>query len=241
MPRPGVQNWLLLTVSLGFVATGILIVPTNRHIGINTLVFFGGCAIVFAGTIVRKFRFRRSRNVLKVDITGGVPIRPSRALVLSLGLALLISGSVLLFFGDAYPPIFTLLTGTVAAVGAMLLLGLFFRFLPVGYIQFDPFGLSIGGRLWTVMIPWDRISRVAPGEFHDNAVLFIWISQFEALEVQPVKHRHRALKKLASNVQWVGAPVMIMTGHYRLSLPLLVKAIERYVTDPSLRDALESR
>jgi hypothetical protein len=91
------------------------------------------------------------------------------------------------------------------------------------------------------MIPWNQIVFVAPGGPGENVMLLINISQIEAVEVRPEKYREKALKKLESNVRWFGVPVTIMPGRYGLSLPLLIKAIERYITVPASREALKER
>lgn len=172
-PRPSVRDWLLLFVGLCFMVAGILIIPENLSVGVSTLVFFGGCTIVFAGTIHRKLHFRQENKIIKADIIGGVPIRPSKTVILSLGLALFMSGSILFYFGAPYPLVYKLLSLLISSVGLCLLLGLLFGLLPVGYIQFDPTGISIGQRRWTIMIPWEQISSVSPGESEGNVILVL--------------------------------------------------------------------
>ena len=221
------------------MVAGIFTIHENLRVAAGAIVFFGGCASVFAGAILRKLRYRKESRAINVDIKGGVPIRPSRKRVLVMGLAIILSGSILLYFGDPYPLPYLLFSFVWVAMGAVLLLGVVIGILPFGFIQFDPCGLTIGQRLWNLTIPWDHIPCVAPGEQNDNVTLLIWISEIEAVVVRPEKYREKALKKLESNMLWVGVPVTIMASQYCLSLPLLIKVIERYITVPSSRKALE--
>src|SRR6266568_9091794 len=83
-PGPGIRDWALLAIGVGFTGAGLLILPFNPNVGIVTIALFGLSAVVFATTIVRKLRFRRPRP-LRAEIVGGVPIRRSRAIVLGRG------------------------------------------------------------------------------------------------------------------------------------------------------------
>jgi hypothetical protein len=240
-PRPSFRDWLLLLVSLGFAAAGGLLFREDLNAAISFIVFFGIGAFVSAGTILRKRRFRQESRVNEAEIAGGVPIRPSRKAALMTGLAMFVSGAVLLYFGDPFPLLYTLSMFALTSMGAFILLGVIFRFLPKGYIQFDPPGLSVGERLWTLTIPWDQIIFVAPGGLGDNVMLLIGISQIEAVEVRPEKYREKVLKRFKSNIRWFGVPMTIMPGRYGLSLPLLIKAMERYITVPASRETLKER
>jgi hypothetical protein len=190
-PRPSFRDWIYLLVSLGFTAGGIFLIHEDLNAAISIIVIFGGGAFVTAGTILRKLRYRRESSVIEADIAGGVPIRPSRTVALMIGLAIFISGSTLLYFGDHSPLLYRLSIFVFTSIGVCILLGLLFRILPIGYIQFDPFGLTIGLRLWTLTIPWDQIAFVTPGGFGDNNMLLIGIPQIEAVEIKPYKYREK--------------------------------------------------
>lgn len=223
------------------MAVGGLFIREDLNAAISCIVFFGIGTFVSAASILRKLRFRQESRVNEAEIVGGVPIRPSRRVALMVGLAMFIIGSVLLYFGDPFPLIYTLSVFVLTSMGACILLGVIFRFLPFGYIQFDPPGLSIGERLWTLIIPWDQIAFVVPGGLDDNVMLLLGIFQIEAVEVRPEKYREKVLKRIKSNMRWFGVPVTIMPSRYGLSLPLLIKAIERYITIPASRNALKNR
>lgn len=50
--------------------------------------------------------------------------------------------------------------------------------------------------------------------------------------------RPRIFAEFVSSLEWVGAHVMILSSQYRIELPLLVSAIERYVREPRARAGL---
>ena len=113
---------------------------------------------------------------------GSRPIKPLRSGVLALGV------------------VFRSLCWFVAAVGCLLLLGLGVGWLPVCYIQFAPPGTSIARRRWAYTIPWDRISRISAGEFHDNVALFIWLRDADPVIVHRPDRKAQVAKHFASNV-----------------------------------------
>jgi hypothetical protein len=236
-PGPGFRDWLLLGIGLAFVAMGVLIVPKHRDGGIVTIALFGTCAAIAAFTVVRKLRQARL-EATRVEVVGGVPIRPSRAVVGGVGASMLALGAILIVFSRGYGLLFWACAWFVAGVGALLSVGVATGRLPAGYLQLDPDGITIGMRRWSYTVAWDRIARVAPGELHDNAVLLIWIDRPEDVVVRPAQYQSKAHAALCTNLSWVGAHLVVMTGQYRMDLPLLLKAIERYVSDPSSRAQL---
>jgi len=236
-PGSGLTEWLVAGLSLAFVAVGVAMLRDRSEFAVPVLAFFGVCAAVAIVTIVRKYRFARLRP-LAVEIVGGVPIRPSRTYVAVLAATLLGLGFVLLPYALRESIVLLLCTGTMLATGAFLAVGLIMGRLPVGFLQFDPGGLTIGQRRASFTLPWDAIARVAPGEFHDNAVLLLWVRDMDAVLVRPPGLRARVVAGLRSNRKWVGADVMIMSSQYGIDLPLLVSAVERYVADPHAREGL---
>jgi hypothetical protein len=239
-PKPSFFDWLALAIGVMFVLAGLVIFRFDRNSGIVTLTLFGLCAGVSVATIVRKLRFRRMRP-LRVELVGGVPIKPSRANVLIVSSSIAVLGVVILVFGRHYGLVFWSMGWLLAAIGFLLLLGLATGYLPVGHVQFDPGGITIASRKWAYMIPWDNISQMRAGEYSGNPALFIWLHRDHAVEAQPPELNGKVMKLLAMNTGLIGAPVMLMTSRYGLDLPLLACAMERYVTDPSARAELSRR
>lgn len=236
-PKPGLKDWALLAIGVGFTLAGFVILPHNRDVGVVTIAFFGLCAATFAIVIARKLRYRRM-SFLNIEIAGGVPIRPSRGLALTLGVVLASLGAILIVFGQSYGVIFWSLAWFIAAVGAALTLAVAAGRFPIGYIQFDPPGLTVAHRNWSYTVPWDCISGVAAGAYHDNPALFIWLQNVSAITAHPPGSMDAVLKALIHSESWTGAPIVILTSRYLIPLPLLAGAVERYVTDPAARAGL---
>jgi hypothetical protein len=224
-------------IGVALATCGFVALFDKPRVGVPTLAFFGACAALAARTVLRKRRFARLQ-LLSAEIVGGVPIRPSRSYLTVFALVLFSLGTVLLVYWRDAPIIILICVWMIAGAGALLLLGLVTGHLPVGFLQFDPAGLTIGRRRDAFTLPWDSIAAVSPGEFHDNPVLLLLLQDPSLVIVTPPHARERVIASLISNTKWVGAHVMIMSSHYAIDLPFLVTAIERYVADPRARDGL---
>src|SRR5215510_4803017 len=211
-PRPGIKDWALLVINIVFVALSFFILPHERDVGIVTLAFFGPCLIVTIGTVLRKFRFRRFR-ALKAEIVGGVPIRASRAQALAAALMLLLMGTIIVLCG----------------------------LVPNDYVRFDPEGITFSRARYSYTVPWDSIAQVRAGQMHNNPALFIWLHGYDRVTVQPREKRDRVLKSFAWGTGWAGAPIMLLPSRYGIDLPMLMLALERYLTEPNARSELAHR
>lgn len=234
---PGFRDWLLLVLGIAFVVSGLVLLRRKPDVAVPCLALFGVCSVVSANNVLRKRRFARF-GPMTVEIVGGTPIRPLRSRIGLLGATLLALGIVLLSYWHSGPILVLACILVMAAGGAALLIGLLFGYLPVGFLQFDPDGMTVGSRGYSISLPWDAIAGVGPGEFHDNPVLLLWLNDLNRVGVQPSRARARALANLASSQRWVGAHVMIMSSHYGIELPYLVSAIERYLAEPQARQGL---
>ena len=239
-PKPNLQDWMLLTISILFVAVGLIILPSNRDVGVVTIAVSGPCAALSIATILRKLRFRRTAP-LRVELTGGVPIRPSRLVAATCGVAVATVGIILIVFGRSYGLMFWCLAWVIAFLGSSMLLGVALGLLPVGYIRFDPAGITFAQRRWAYTVPWGAIYQLSAGEYHGNAALGIWLYDFDLVSVQPTASRDHVLCRLAQNQVWFGAPIVLFTSRYRMELPLLMEAMQRYMTDPAARAELSRR
>lgn len=228
---------MLLACGLVPVSFGVVLLPSKLDIAVPCLAFFGTCTVMAISTIVRKRRFVRLRPI-SVEIVGGTPIRPSRSSLATLATTLLGLGVVLFVYLRSGPMMVVVSIGVMLVTGALLALGLLTGLLPAGYMQFDPSGLTIGGRRGAFTLPWDAIARVSPGEFNDNPVLLLWVRDMSSVVVRPPGARNRVIAGLESNIAWVGAHVMIMSSLYEVDLPLLASAVEKYVASPSARRQL---
>jgi len=109
-------------------------------------------------------------------------------------------------------------------------------------VQFDPVGITIGLRGWSYRVPWQRVVRMAGGEYHSHPVLLLWLDDLNGVQADPPERHQKAVERLRSNETWVGAHVMLITDQYDdLELPVLLKALERYLGDPAARAELRPR
>jgi hypothetical protein len=236
-PGPTLRDWALAAVGLLFVAGALLVFQREPAMAVGTIALFGACAALGVRNVVRKRRFARLRP-LSVEIVGGVPLRPSRLYTALLGGGVLSVGLALVPPGLDGRLVLLICAGVMVLAGAFLLGGVAKGKLPIGFVQFDEGGLTVGQRTSTFTIGWDNVLGVWPGEFHDNAVLFLSVRDLAALAVHPAEAKARTMARLSLDQRVVGAHVMILTGSYGIDLPLLVAAIEGYVSDPASRAGL---
>jgi hypothetical protein len=223
------------------VLIGFLILPSERETAIIDFAFFGPLTALAANNIIHKLRFRRMRAV-KVEITGGVPIRLSRLTAFVFYATLGVMGLVLVAFGRSFGVVLWSCAWFFTATGAFNLLGLAVGWLPVAYIQFDPEGITIGRRRFGYTVPWDAIATMRATEIQRRPAVCIQLHDLNLVQAHPAHRKPQMLRHLAWNARKsFGAPVLLMTQDYGLDLPLLMKALERYVVDPSARNELSRR
>lgn len=234
------QDWFLLGINIVFVVCGLFILTRNRDVGIVALALFGSCLVTSLGTILRKYRFR-TIAAEKVDVVGGVPIRPKSVNMLLLGAWLFVLGIILFVFGSGYPLIFRIISCCFAFVGVAVFAAALTGHLPGGYLQFDPEHLTVAKRGWRADIPWGAIAAVKEIEFNSNPVLLISVTDWTQLEIVPPDAAERAFKSIARTRAHMGAEFAIWTTQYGIDLPVLAAAVTRYATDAPARTELRAR
>jgi hypothetical protein len=230
-------DWALLAISIAFVVCGAFVLPRDRNVGITTIVFFGACGLVALGVILRKRREQALQGA-SVQVTGGVPIRPSPRRMQLLGAGLLAVGATLLWFGPQADMLVRVCCWIMAVVGAAVLLISLAGLTGNQYLQFEPDALVLGYRSWSVAIPWDQVAQVAAGELSRNPALCLWIASPEACKIVPPEKEDAFLKSISQCRAWMGADVCVITTHYDVPLPVLVTAIERYRSSQAARAEL---
>jgi hypothetical protein len=234
------MEWLLVAINTAFVVAGIVILPRQPAGGIVTLAFFGSCLAVSVGTVWRKLRYRRF-TAERIDVAGGVPIRPSRTFLPLLGGWLAILGVVLVVFGGGVGLIFQAVAVVIAVAGIGTLVLVLTGYATAGYLQFDPETLTIAQRTWAARIPWDDIVSVQEGEYQSNAMLLVTVADPAELEIVPAMARDLAMRDIARTGGFMGADFAVMTAHYGIALPVLAETVARYVNDSSARAELHPR
>jgi len=238
--RPGLKDWLLLAIGVAFVVMGLLSLPHKPNVGIVTIAFFGSCAVAAGHTVLRKRADSRA-DLRWAGLVGGVPIRPSRTGVWLLSLWLTILGAILVIFATSYPTTLRAIAWLILLIGAGMSFACARGWIPAGHLQFDPEGITIAGRKRSYLVPWDRIAAVSPGDMYDNPALFVFLNGVDGIRTEPPEDHEKTLKGFETSEAWAGAPIVVMTGLYKLPLPALVAALERYVADPSARAELAQR
>jgi len=239
-PGPSASDRALLLASGAFVAMGLLLLGRDLKLAITTLTFFGACFAFALANYAQKRRFGRYR-ITRASIVGGVRMRPSRIKTLLVALVTLAVGAVPLAL-DVPAPIhvrgaFWLIAVTAAGVVIAVVLGK----APVGFVQFDPPGITLGYRGYSMMVPWDSISGIAAGEAAHHPALFIFLNDASKLEIMPRHAGPRAARGLATTRSWYGADLCPLPDQYGLDLPLLIPALERYLNEPARRAELGIR
>jgi hypothetical protein len=235
--KPTFQNWALAAVSVMFVVMGLIILSTDINLGITTIALFGVCALVHIRNVLRKLRYGRLQKGV-VNVTGGVPITPSCAKVFTAGAIALGLGAILIVFDNGSPVLIQACAWLIALVGFAVLAALAAGLIPGQYFQFDVEGMIFGYRQWSVFVPWDRISYVYGGEWASNPTLFIWFHSTEDSRVTPASKVGSFLKLVDQNRAWIGADMFLMTEQYGIDLPILVQAMERFISHPASRAEL---
>lgn len=238
---PGLKDWALFVGSMLFVVTGIVILPTNRDVGLANIAFFGLCAAVGFMTIRRKLRYRDLSGDITVQVAGGAPIRESRARALLIGGVIAALGIVMTVFGGQMGTVLRVIGAGIAVFGVVVLIGVAAGWFAAGSITFEGRGLTIAMRKWTYRVPWDNIATIGSGEYHNNPALVLGLYERTSVEVEPAASVPLVQRHFASNERWVGAPIMILPSQYAIDLPVLAQAIRRYAFDPAVRSELAQR
>ena len=230
----------MLAINTVFVAAGLFMLPHEPDGGIVTLAFFGSCLAISAGIILRKLRHRRF-SAERIDVAGGVPIRPTTTFMVLLSVWLSVLGIILFVFGHDYPLIFRAIAVFIAVVGVVLLALCLTGRWPGGFLQFDPEGLTIAKRGWQTRIAWDDIAAVHEAEFASNPVLLVTVSECAPLDFEPPEARDRAMREIGRTQAMMGADFAVMTQHYGIDLPVLAATVSHYTDDTAARTDLRPR
>ncbi len=246
---PRLRDWALLLVSFGFTAAGAALWWSGRDPGpaMATTAFFGLCLAVAVGNVMEKRALRRFAAAERVEITGGVPIPMRRGRLLGLGVTLIAVGGMMVAgggsFGVVYQAVASLLPLTGAILTGGVLLGRFGR----DSLCFEPAGLRLAGRGWSMLVHWDNVGAVDVAEPSDNPEVRLVVRDADRLlgtleaTKDPVATRARLVRRLERTRTWQGCDWTILPVHFGLNAALLSKAIHGYAADPVSRARLTPR
>lgn len=222
--KPGFRDWALAGISLAFVLIGLIILPSNRNVGITTLAFFGACAIVAVAQLRRKLRHGRM-NIVSVDVVEGFRLQRSKRKVAALGAGLTALGVILLVFSPDAPVYVLVCYWVIAVAGGLVLVALASGKFPTQILEFQSEGLLFENGKWSVLLPWNQIVEASAGEMHGNPALLMSFDFAQAPRVSPPGMQEQFLKYIAQCRTWAGVDFFMLTTHYDVDLPVLVAAI----------------
>lgn len=230
------SDWALAGIGLGFSIAGLVMLPRDFNSGIVTLAVFGLCLAHAVHVILRKRRLARL-GAVTARVVGGVRMRPSR---LQFGLY----GATLLALGITMASLASPRDAQLGGVGWLLILigggmlaGLAVGWLPIGHLQFDPEGLTIGDWGGQALLPWDAITGLGCNEVDGNPAVMVMVDP-GALVVTPARHGRTLMRQLAWARGKAGVDFILVSHHYGIDAPVLQAALERYVVEPGARHEL---
>jgi len=234
LTRITTQDWALAAISLLFTLAGLFIVGRDFSTGVVTLVLFGLGLVHAVSVILRKRRAQR-RRALTAGVIGGVPIRQSRTRMALLGGALLAIGVTHIAFTTRAVQV--VLGGLLLGIGVAVVIAVVLGRLSGDYLQFDPAGITFGQPRGKAIVPWDAVTRVAAGELVDNPVVLVSVDA-QAVVAAPPAHLPALLRQMARCRGGPGADFVLMTASYGIDAPVLLAALQRYVSQPAARGEL---
>ncbi|ALM84820.1 hypothetical protein [Bordetella sp. N] len=230
--KPTFRDWTLAGIALAFTIIGVVILPSNRDVGITTTAFFGACLAVFVIQLRRKLRYGRMK-IISVDVAEGFRVQRKKGRVALLGAALAALGVVLLVFSHDVPMLVRVCYWVIAGTGVLVLATVVSGKLPTQALEFQSRGLAFINGKWSVLLPWTQIRAAAAGEISGNPALLMEFEFPELPPVSPPEMQSKFEKYVTQCRKWGGVDFYMLTTHYDVDLPVLVAAINDFRTRPS--------
>jgi hypothetical protein len=238
---PDPRDWLVLVISLLFVAMGVFQIVSGRdwRTGAITLMFFGGGAVLFAARIVTRLRQQRRTGVEGVAIAGSRDIPMARGRILALVAGVGVFGAAGVFLGGSMGLILQTLCAGLAVFAVGFSLAVIFNWLPAVVLRFEPEGLVVQrGAKRRYRVGWDDIAGLSVGELARNPMILLRFHDAEAVTLLPGGVRALVNREIASTRGLYGADLMIMPRLFGLDAQLLAAALQRYIENPAARSEL---
>lgn len=230
------MDWTLAGIAAGLTLAGLGLLPGDFKNGVALLAMAGLGLVHTLHVILRKRRLARLGSV-SARVTGGVRLRPSRLQFALYGAALLAVGAVL---ASVAGPRDAQMGGggwLSMLVGGGMLAGVAVGWLPLGHLQFDPDGLTVGDRGGQTRVPWDAITGLGGNEVDGQPAVLLTVDA-HALVPMPPGHGAQLARRLAWARGKAGVDIIIFSHDYGIAAPVLLAALERYVTEPAARQEL---
>lgn len=231
----------LLCLSVLFVVLGLWIaISGDVRLGLGCVFFFGGGLAVFSIQLADANREQTSAQLDgTVRLPASVPLRDDpKRFIMGLSLILLAGMGSILVGSDRQPmlvPLGLLLLGVGVVVGILRSLGYL-----SSMIMFAPDGIHLIQKRQRYVIPFEQIVRAESAEWNGHLLVMIWPQSFDAVAatVAPSSRRETLLRAMKKSQEWMGAPLVIWPQRFALEGGLLLRALERYIREPSTRAEL---
>ncbi len=231
----------LLCLSVLFVGLGLWIaISGDVRLGLGCVLFFGGGLAVFSIQLADANREQASAQLDgTVRLPASVPLRDDpKRFIMGMGLIVLAGIGSIVVGSDRQPllvPIGVLLLVVGVVVGILKSLGYM-----SSMIMFAPDGIHLIHKRQRYVIPFDQIVRAESAEWNGHLLVMLWPQSLEAVAetVTPSSRKEAILRAMTKSQEWMGAPLVIWPQRFALEGGLLLRALERYITEPSTRAEL---
>ncbi|HMY58190.1 MAG TPA: hypothetical protein PK472_08050 [Pseudomonadota bacterium] len=231
----------LLGLCLVFVLAGLWIATQgDLLLGLGCAIMFGGGVAIFGLQILDSYREQEAALIDgEVRLPPSVPIHesPLRPRIAMAVMGCFGLGAVLVGI-DRQPLL--LLIG--AALCVLTLVFPFFK--AKGYltsrIMFSPQGIHIIERKRRYLIPFEHIVKMQSAEWNGHLLICIWPTTLDAVvdTVEPADQKESLHKDLLKSEAWMGTPLTLWPTRFGMQGELLLRALHRYISDPSSRQEL---
>lgn len=247
-PGPTPRDWLLLFVSLAFVAIGALLVALGRarRENVAALVFFAGCAAVGVWTIVRKREMRASTSALRVEVVGGVPIPMKRSTPAIMGASLVVVAATMIWGYREMPVHILVCCVVMAGAGAAVLVLLSLGRIGGATLTFASEGLRIANAKGSFLLHWSNVASVLAAEHYRNPAVLIRVRDVgmlveSATGPDVAAARASVAKSVQRNRKWAACDVFVSPFQFGIDPVLFAKLVTEYAGDPGRRGELGIR
>lgn len=238
VPRAsGVEQWILLGVSVAFCVLALLIAGHDWRRAAVTIAIFGGCALVFFANIRRRRREKYWKAAI-VRVVGGVNIYFDAPRMGLLAVGLCFVGCVIYFVGSDDPLLMRLVGAFIALVGVGLAITLALGFYSRRFIRFEPDCFMVGEHRYRLRIDWDNIASIFLLEYASNPFVGLQLRDVAAVSIEPTARIINFMRLVRNNRALADADVFIAPRNYGIDGPVLASALQRYALNPEARREL---
>jgi hypothetical protein len=234
------RDLALIAISALFVAGAIamLIAGKDPRMAFGGLVFFGACLCVGVGSL--RWKRRALTPGPRPPLPPMLQVRPAVGLLL--GIATVCGVMAWSFWPDHQLAFWTSAGAAAFCAGATVALACGWRRAPD--LHFTRAGLTLAAPSSSYTVPWDEITDVALGSFHDNPVVYLAVASPERLAraIAGDGAEPRAVARAVRSLTWIrhiyDADQVLFPHLYRVDPVALTETIGGYASAPERRAQL---